>query len=92
MINDIRELLRARPFIPFTIDLVDGGGIRVPTVDHIHIAPSPERVFVWLDDGKYNVIRPLMISRVTVDRKRRRPKLRRRRLSIVDNSASAAKF
>lgn len=68
MINDIRELVATRPFIPFTIHLVDGGGLRVPTVDHVHITPSPERVFVWHDDGKYNVLRPLMISRVTVDR------------------------
>ena len=68
MINDIRELCETRPFIPFTIHLVDGGALRVPTVDHVHITPSPERVFVWHDDGKYNVLRPLMISRVTVDR------------------------
>ncbi len=67
MIKDIRELVMTRPFIPFTIHLVDGGGLRVPTVDHVHIAPSPERVFVWHDDGKYDTIRPLMISRVTVD-------------------------
>lgn len=68
MIRDIRDLVSARPFQPFTIHLVDGGGIRVPTVDHVHVAPSPERVFVWHDDGKYETIRPLMISRLTVDR------------------------
>lgn len=60
-------MVAAHPFVPFSIHLVDGGEIRVPTVDHVHVAPSPERVFVWHDDGRYDTIRPLMISRLTVD-------------------------
>jgi hypothetical protein len=64
---DIKALLAARPFVPFTIHLVGGGGLHVPTVDHVHLAPSPERVFVWHDNGKYDSIRPLMIRRVAVD-------------------------
>jgi hypothetical protein len=67
MIPGIRELITARPFVPFTLHLVNGAGLFVPTVDHVPITPSPERVFVWHDTGKYDAIRPLMISRVTVD-------------------------
>jgi len=67
VIPDLRELIAARPFVPFTIHLVDGGGFYIPTFDHVHVTPSPERVFVWHDNGKYDTIRPLMISRVTVD-------------------------
>ncbi len=67
MIADLRELVSARPFVPFTIHLVDGGAVRVPTVDHVYITPTGNRVFVSFDDGTYDAIRPLMISRLTVD-------------------------
>jgi hypothetical protein len=67
VINDIRELVAARPFIAFTIHLVDGGAVRVPTVDHVYVTPTGNRVFVSFDDGTYDAIRPLMISRLTVD-------------------------
>ena len=67
MVTDIRKLITAQRFMPFTIHLVDGGGLYVPTIDHVHIAPAPERVFVRHDNGKYDTIRPLMVSRVTVD-------------------------
>lgn len=67
MISEIRELIAARPFVPFTIHLVDGGAVRVPTIDHVHVTPTGNRVFVSFDNGDYDAIRPLMISRVTVD-------------------------
>ncbi len=67
MIPDIRELIAARPFVPFTIHLVDGGTAHVPAVDHVHVTPTGNRIFVSYDDGKYDAIRPIMISRVTVD-------------------------
>jgi hypothetical protein len=67
MIPEIRELTTARPFVPFTVHTVDGGALHVPTLDHVHVTPAPERVFIWRDDGKYDKIRPLMISRITVD-------------------------
>ena len=69
MIGDLRELLGKRPFVPFTIHTVDGGAMRVPTLDHVHITPNAGRVFVFYDDGRWDDIRPLMISRLTVDQK-----------------------
>jgi hypothetical protein len=67
VIADLRELIAKRPFVSFTIHTVDGGGIRVPTVDHIAVPPAGDRVFVFFDKGGYDTIRPLMISRLTVD-------------------------
>ena len=69
MINDLRERItaRPRPFVPFTIHLADGGAVRVLTVDHVYVTPSGNRVFVSFDDGRYDVIRPLMITRTTLD-------------------------
>jgi hypothetical protein len=69
VIPDIREMIAARPFVPFTIHTADGGAAHVPTVDHVSITATGNRVFVSYDDGRYDAIRPLMISRVTVDEK-----------------------
>lgn len=65
---DIRKLIHATPFVPFTIHLADGGQLRVPTVDHIAVPPAGGRIFVFGDDERYDVISGLMITRITVDR------------------------
>ena len=39
MTADIRKLIVAEPFAPFTIHTADGGVLRVPTVDHIAVPP-----------------------------------------------------
>ncbi len=68
MVADIRKLIAAQPFVPFTIHLADGGQVRVPTVDHVAVAPTGVRVIVFGDDDTWTVVSPLLISRVTVDR------------------------
>lgn len=67
MTGDIRKLIHATPFVPFTIRLADGGQLRVASVDHIAVPPTAGRVFVFGDDERYDVISALMITRVTVD-------------------------
>ena len=68
MIADIRKLIDSAPFVPFTIHLADGGQLRVPTVDHVAISPAGGRVIVFADDDTHDVISPLLISRITVER------------------------
>ena len=68
MTADIRKLVHATPFTPFTIHLADGGALRVPTVDHAAVPPAGGRVFVFGDDESYDVLSSLLISRITVDR------------------------
>jgi len=68
MTADIRKLVHATPFVPFTIHLADGGQLRVPSVDHIAVPPAGGRIFVFGDDERYDVLSSLLISRVTVDR------------------------
>lgn len=70
VVNDVRDFIAARPFVPFTIHLADGGAVRVPTVDHVYVTATGNRVIVSFDD---DVIRPLMISRVTLDREAASP-------------------
>jgi hypothetical protein len=68
MTGDIRKLIHAVPFVPFTIHLAAGGQLRVPAVDHVAIAPAGDRVIVFDDDGTHNVLSSLLINRITIDR------------------------
>lgn len=68
MLEDIRKLIHAEPFIPFTIYTVDGSVLQVPTVDHIAAPATVKRVFVFEDNGNYEVLSPLLIARITVER------------------------
>jgi hypothetical protein len=60
VIADLRKLISKQPFLTFTIHTVDGGAMR-------------NRVFVFFDDGRRDDIRPLMISRITVDQRNGEP-------------------
>jgi hypothetical protein len=68
MTADIRKLMHAAPFVPFTIHLADGGQLRVPTVDHVAISPTGGRVIVFSDDDTHDVLSSLLISRLTIER------------------------
>lgn len=67
MSADIRKLLAASPFVPFTIHLADGDQMRVPTSDHVFLFPTGSRLIVTHDDDTYDMISALLISRLTVD-------------------------
>lgn len=67
MVTDIRKLMHAVPFVPFTIHLADGGQVRVPTMDHVAIAPTGRRVIVFRNDDTHEILSPLLVSRITVD-------------------------
>jgi hypothetical protein len=66
MTADIRQLVAARPFVPFTIHTADGAEVRVPTVDHIAVPPSGGRIFVFGDQDDYQVLSPLKITRLAL--------------------------
>lgn len=68
MLEDIRKLIQAEPFIPFTIYTADGSRLHVPTVDHIAAPATVKRIFVFEDDGNYEVLSPLLIARISVER------------------------
>lgn len=70
MIADIRKLLAVEPFVPFTIYMADGGHVRVPTVDHVLVFPQGSRLIVTHDDDDYEVLSPLLMSRIAVDARR----------------------
>ena len=68
MPDDIRKLIAAEPFVPFTIHTADGSSLQVPTVDHIAVTPGGGRIFVFGDADDYEVLSPLLVARVSVER------------------------
>jgi hypothetical protein len=73
MNNDLRRLVHAVPFVPFTIHSADGSKLRVPSVDHIAGPPAGSRIWVFRDDGEYEIVSSLLIARITVDATESRP-------------------
>ena len=73
MITDIRKLIAAQPFVPFTIHSADGKELTVPTVDHVAVPPTGGRVFVFGDYDNYEVLSPLLIGRLSINGKSANP-------------------
>ena len=67
MIGDLRRLIAARPFVPFTIYTGDGEHMRIATVDHIAVSPTGARIVVFADDDSVTHVSPLPVARIVVD-------------------------
>jgi hypothetical protein len=72
MVNDIRKLLAARPFVPFVVHTTDGREYRVPTAEHASVSPSGGRINIWGDDDTTNILPALLISGVKIQANGRR--------------------
>ena len=64
MIGDIRQLLRATPFEPFTIVTSSGKRYPVPSADHAGSNPQGTRVVVWFDDDASVTIAGLHVAAI----------------------------
>jgi hypothetical protein len=62
VIGNIRQLLKARPFVPFTIVTSGGNHYPVPTPDHADINPRGTQVVVWFDDDSSVTVPALHIA------------------------------
>lgn len=65
MIGDIRILVTAPHFAPFSIHMADGRSFRVPTRDHVGV--STARATVMHDDGSCDILPGLLMAGLTVD-------------------------
>jgi hypothetical protein len=61
MIQQIRKLLHAIPFVPFKIRTSDGKEYLVPTNDHALASPDKPGVVVSDDEGLYTILSGLHI-------------------------------
>ena len=62
MIADIRQLLEARPFKPFSIVTTAGKPYRVATADHASMNPNQTCVVVYFDDDSLVSISAMHIA------------------------------
>jgi hypothetical protein len=74
MTNDIREMLAARPFVPFVVHMADGREYNVPTAEHAHVSPRGGRVSSWGDDDTTYILAALLISGLKIKANGRRKK------------------
>ncbi|MBU6401176.1 MAG: hypothetical protein KGS61_12735 [Verrucomicrobia bacterium] len=68
--EQIRELVDATPFQPFTIHLADGQSVRVPHPDFIAIGPRGRTVIVYRSDERFRIIDVMLVTELRVGRKR----------------------
>ncbi len=64
MIQRIKELLRAAPFVPFKIKTSDGREYLIATPDHAAVAPNNSRVFIFGDDESQTMVSGLHLVAV----------------------------
>ncbi len=64
MIGDLKRLLGASPFEPFTVVTSGGARYPVPTADHAGISPTMKRFVIWFDDGTSVVLSGLHITAI----------------------------
>jgi hypothetical protein len=61
MLEELRNRIRATPFIPFTVYVADGRSFPVPHPDHI-LATSRGLVAVENDEGLLDILPVLLVS------------------------------
>jgi len=49
--DEIKTAVRASPFQPFVVRLVDGMRYDIPTADHASVSPNGRTLVVFRDDG-----------------------------------------
>lgn len=66
--EEIRRLLRARPFIPFTIHMPEGRSVRVSNSEFALLGPQGRTMFVYETDpdAPFNLLDVMLITRVEV--------------------------
>jgi predicted secreted protein len=64
MIADVRDKLRAIPFVPFSIRTSDGREYNVPTVDYAFMTPRGNRIVIATDEDSTVVLGPLHINAI----------------------------
>ena len=55
-VDEIRTLLHAQPFIPFTIHLADGRKLRIAHPDFVATAHKSNTIIVYLPDDSFHVV------------------------------------
>ncbi len=60
--DQLRQMLRAKPFRPFSIHLADGREILVKHSEFVLIAPSGRTAIVYQPDDSFDIVDVLLVT------------------------------
>ena len=69
--TQLREIVAARPFVPFQLHLPDGRVVRVSHPELVLIPPADRTICAW-DGEHFQLVDLLLVSDITFGRGRRR--------------------
>ena len=72
MVDEVRRLMHAEPFVPFVVKTSDGKQYRVKHPDYVAISPKGGRITVYADEETSTMISALHIVAVEPARSRAR--------------------
>jgi hypothetical protein len=64
--DEIRKLLRARPFVPFTVHLPEGRAVQVTHADFALLSPNGRTLLAYDADESFNMIDVMLIGSIEV--------------------------
>jgi hypothetical protein len=64
--EEIRRLLRARPFVPFTVHLPEGRSVHVSHPDFALVSPQGRTMLAYEPDESFNMIDVMLIASIEV--------------------------
>jgi len=64
--DPVRAPLKQRPFQPFTLRLVDGGGVRVESSEWAIASPTGHNMIVFQRDNAFHIIDIMLIADLEV--------------------------
>jgi hypothetical protein len=77
-IEELRQVHRAQPFVPFTLHLADGRKVRVRSPEFLAQSPAGRIIYVATEDNVLDRIDLLMVVSIETD-ERRKPRSGHRR-------------
>ena len=66
-VEEVRRLLRANPFRPFTVYTPDGGGIPVWHQDFALLSPDGRTMTVYQRNSAFDIIDVMLLTRFSFD-------------------------
>ena len=63
-IEQLRKVMKSKPFRPFTLRIADGSRIRVPHPDFLWFGPDAPRSIVVYEDGGYFIVDLLLVAAI----------------------------
>lgn len=65
-IEQLRNVIRASPFRPFTMKLADGSRLRVKHPEFVSFSPAGRTAIVWSEGDSFEIVDLLLVASIEV--------------------------